>query len=57
MRATLAGVVIEALCRAWGVPVEAVARGTDFDREDEVPIARVGDRVIRTRALKIAKPS
>ena len=56
MRATLAGVVIEALCRAWGVPVEVVASATDFNREDEVPIAHAGDRVIRARATRIVKP-
>ena len=55
--ATLAGVVIEALCKAWGVPAERVFTDPCLDREEDVPIARVGDRVIRTKAMRIVKPS
>jgi hypothetical protein len=54
--ATLGGVVLEALCKAWKVPVEVVANSTDFHPED-VPFARVGDRVIATRGVRIVKPS
>jgi hypothetical protein len=57
MSATLSGAIIEALCKAWGVSLEAVISRNDFEREAEVPIARAGDRVISSSALRIVKPT
>jgi len=53
---TMAGVVIEALSVAWGVTLDDVLSVNELKREEEVTIAKEGDREIKVNAVKIIRP-
>jgi len=53
---SLAGAVIEAIAKSWGVGVEDLRNSSDFNREDDVRIAARNGVEIKARALSIRRP-
>jgi hypothetical protein len=53
---TLAGAVIEAIAKSWGVGVEDLRINNDFNREDGVRIAARNGVEIKAGALSIRMP-
>jgi hypothetical protein len=54
---TLGGLVIEAVCKAWECSIDVLMSINDLEHEGDVPVGHAGERVIRTHALKIVKPT
>jgi hypothetical protein len=53
---TLAGAVLEAIARAWGVDAKSVIAYNDLDRENDVLVGFSGDRELKVRAIQVSRP-
>jgi hypothetical protein len=53
---TLGGAVINALSKAWSVPVQSIKDANELNKEKDIKIGTIQNREIHARAIRISKP-